>query len=151
MAEQLTHSAERFMALMERLKILSPEQPPPKQANISHTQLAMINFIAENPNCGVQRLAEGLKLSTASISVSVRQLEESGYLQRQPHPQDGRAVLLSLTPLGVDFQTLTFQFRRQMFERLLAGISEEERDELIMLLDKAVQSAESTLNNKLLK
>jgi len=147
MTAQLTHSAERFMGLMERLKILSSDQPPPKQANISHTQLAMINFIAENPNCGVQCLAEGLKLSTASISVSVRQLEESGYLQRQPHPQDGRAVLLSLTPLGADFQTLTLQFRRQMFERLLAGLSEEERDELITLLNKAVQSAESTLNN----
>jgi len=146
MLNQLTYSAEQFMTLLKRLKVLSPEQPPPKQANITHTQLAIIDFISNHPKCGVQRLAEGLKLSTASISVSVRQLEEDGYLQRQPHPQDGRAVLLSLTPLGVDFQKRAFQFRRQMFERLLEGLSEVERDELITLLEKAVQSAENATN-----
>jgi len=139
------------MYLMERLKRLGPGNAPPQEAHMPLSQLALINFTADHPGCGVQELADGLLLSTPTISISVRQLEKSGYLSRQVHPQDKRAIQLYLTTKGEDFYQRTFEFRRKKFEYLLSGLSESERRQLIELLGKAMSTVEHTEYNDIFK
>ena len=100
MTNDLKQSAEQFLLLMDKIRQLGPQTAPPKEANISPSQLALITFTASNPGCGVQAMASGLKLSKPTVSIGVNQLEEAGFLTRQPDPQDGRAVQLFLTPKG---------------------------------------------------
>ena len=104
MMDYLRLSAEHFLLLMDRLRQLGPQTAPPKEANISPSQLAFITFLGSNPGCGIQAIAAGLKLAKPTVSIGVNQLEEAGFLTRQPDPNDGRAVQLYLTPKGQELQ-----------------------------------------------
>lgn len=46
------------------------------------------------------RLAEILGMPPTSLSYVIRQMHERGHLRRVPNPNDGRSVLLRLTPKG---------------------------------------------------
>jgi len=143
MTNNLEPTAEKFMHLMDRLRRLGPGNAPPKEAKISPSQLTLITYAASNPGCGVQTMAEGLKLSTPTVSIGVRQLEDLGFITRQPDPKDGRAVHLFLTPNGQELHQRTYEFRCQKFEQLLAGLTPQERTNLLELLERAIIAAEN--------
>lgn len=140
MTKNLKQSAEKFLYLMDRLRRMGPQSAPPKEANISLSQLAFIGYAASNPGCGIQAMASGLNLSKPTVSIGVGQLEEAGFLTRQPDPQDGRAVQLFLTPQGLSLQQRSHEFRCKKFELLLTGLIPEERMTLLNLLEKALQT-----------
>jgi len=142
MTNILESSSEKLMHLMDRLRRLGPGNAPPKEANISPSQLTLINYIASDPGCRVQAMAEGLKLATPTVSIGISQVEKAGFVERQPDPHDGRAVLLFLTPKGLNFHQKTLEFRCQKFTRLLAELTPQERTTLLNLLEKAVSAAE---------
>jgi len=87
-------------------------------------------------------MAEGLRLSTPTVSIGVRQLEKSGFMERQPDPLDGRAVKLFLTPVGQELYQSTYEFRCQKFERLLTSLTTQERTILMDLLERAIHNVE---------
>jgi DNA-binding MarR family transcriptional regulator len=143
MENNLEQSAERFLLLMDRLRQLGPKTAPPMKANISPSQLAYITFLNSNPGCGIQSIASGLKLSKPTVSIGVKQLEETGFLTRQTDPYDGRAVRLFLTPKGQELHQRTHEFRCKKFIRLLRDINPQERKTLLILLERSIQSVES--------
>lgn len=143
MANNLEQSAGKFLLLMDRLRQLGPQTAPPKEANISPSQLAFLTFSASNPGCGIQAMASGLKLSKPTVSVGVSQLEGAGFLTRQPDPQDGRAVQLYLTRKGQELHQRTHEFRCKRFERLLTDLTPQERTTLLTLLETAIQTVEN--------
>jgi len=142
MMDNLEISAERFLLLMDRLRQLGPHNAPPRDANISPSQMAFITFLSSNPGCGIQAIAAGLKLAKPTVSIGVNQLEDAGFLTRQPDPNDGRAVQLFLTPGGQKLQQHAHQFRSKKIGRLLTGLTPQERTTLLALLEKALQTAE---------
>ncbi len=143
MVNNLEQSAEQFLLLMDRLRQLGPKTAPPKEANISPSQLAFITFSASNPGCGIQAMASGLKLSKPTVSIGVSQLEGAGFLTRQPDLQDGRAVQLFLTPKGQELYQRTHEFRCRKFGRLLTGLTPRERTTLLTLLERSIQAVEN--------
>lgn len=143
MANDLQQSAEKFLSLMHRLRQLGPGTPPPAEAKISPSLLPLVEHAAAVPCCGIQEMAKGLNLATPTVSIGVRQLEDAGFVERQPDPHDGRAVRLFLTPAGQKLHKRTHGFRRQKFERLLTGLTPEERITLLDLLERAVSAAEN--------
>jgi DNA-binding MarR family transcriptional regulator len=46
------------------------------------------------------KVGERLQVSPASVTNAIDRLEESGYVERAPHPTDGRTTLAVLTPAG---------------------------------------------------
>ncbi len=139
METELQHAAEKLIALLTQLRHMSPEKPPPQVAGISPSLMAIIEFVAGSPNCGIKAIARGLNLSPPSVSISVRNLEEAGLIARKPHPSDRRAVQIFLTPAGQELYDRTHAFRRQRFEKLLSGLTPEERATLLGLLEKALK------------
>lgn len=75
-----------------------------------------------------------LRLEKSTVSRLVGQLVARGWLERQPHPGDGRAVLLHLTPRGLQAAVEIEQARRQRFASLLDRIPEEDRDQVVRAL-----------------
>jgi len=143
MANTLEQSAGQFLRLMDRVRQLGPQTSPPKGANISLSQFAIITYSDSNPGCGIQAIASGLKLSKPTVSIAVSQLEDAGLLTRQPDPRDGRAVQLFQTPKGQELFHRTNEFRCQKFKRLLSGLTSQERTTLLALLERAVKTVEN--------
>ncbi len=55
-----------------------------------------------------------LQVHPTSVTNAVDRLEESGFVLRSPHPTDGRATLIELTPAG-----------RSVVKRATAALNEE--------------------------
>ncbi len=143
MTNNLEGSAGKLLNLMDRLRQMGPQTAPPKEANISPSNLAYLSFSASHPGCGIQAMARGLKLSKPTVSIGVAQLEEAGFFIRKPDPQDGRAIQLYLTPKGQELHQCTYEFRCQKFEQLLEYLTTQERTTLINLFEKAIQNFEN--------
>jgi len=134
---------DRLLSLFDRLRKLAPGQNPLEDTGATGPQLALLDQIAASPGCGIQEIATGLGLTAPTISVGVRRLEEAGLLERQPDPQDGRAIQLFLTAQGQTSHERARAFRREKMRRLLAGLTLEERAALLDLLERAINAAEA--------
>ena len=143
MSDNIKQSAAKILSLLTRVRQLGPDTPPPEEAQITPALLTMLEQVASTPGLGTQTMAEGLDLATPTVSIGVRHLEEAGLLTRQPDPQDGRAVQIFLTPKGKDLYQRTQNFRCQRFERLLSELTPDERNNLLDLLERAINAAES--------
>jgi DNA-binding MarR family transcriptional regulator len=65
--------------------------------NVSTAQVELLLAVEREPGMTVRDAAEYLNLAPNTVSTLVRQLTERGLLVREPHPEDGRAVQLSLS------------------------------------------------------
>ena len=83
-------------------------------------------------------IAAGLKVAVPTVSRQVRQLEELGLVVRAQDPIDGRAILLEVTPAGLD----ALQRMREEWRKTVAGILEswpgKDREILGELLERFV-------------
>jgi len=143
MADENSLAAERFLVLMKRLRKLGLESQPLQNRSVSPAQMALLDLIAASPGCGVQYIADKLKLTPPTVSVGVRRLEESGLVERKPDPLDGRSVQFFLTRRGQALQRQIQNSHRQKFRRLLAGLVPQEQETLLQLLEQALQAAEN--------
>ncbi|MEU7890176.1 MarR family transcriptional regulator [Microbispora bryophytorum] len=84
----------------------------------------------------LRELAERMGCEPSNATFVADRLEEQGYLERHPHPDDRRAKQLVLTPKGAEL-------RRRLLELLsenspLAPLAPEEQDVLQQLLTRAL-------------
>lgn len=88
---------ERLAGLLRAQSVGADDGTP----SLHPAQRAVLNLLAaQSPGLRAGELAARLGVSAASISDTVRTLEERGWLQRKPDPDDGRAWRLSLTRAG---------------------------------------------------
>ena len=133
---------DRLLGLFERLRKLSLGENPLRDGGVTMPQLALLDWTATSPGRGIKEIATGLGLTAPTISVGVRRLEQTGLLERQPDPLDGRAVRLFLTSQGQALQEQACAFRREKMRRLLVGLTTKEAATLLALLEQAVSAAE---------
>lgn len=74
-----------------------------------------------------QALAHALEVSPRNVTALVDALEEAGYLDRGAHPTDRRAVLVSLTALGVELMGTTTREHAELSATLLDAVRPEDR------------------------
>jgi MarR family transcriptional regulator, 2-MHQ and catechol-resistance regulon repressor len=68
--------------------------------DISVTQCYALEALIRRGPCGLNELAAELYLDKSTASRVVGTLQRKGYLQRAAHPEDGRAVVLTVTAAG---------------------------------------------------
>jgi DNA-binding MarR family transcriptional regulator len=148
MNENLKQTAEHFFTLINRLRHLGSDAPPTQEADIAHSHVSILDYVAASPGCGIQDIARGLDLATPTVSIAVRQLDEKGLITRRPNPRDGRAVQVFLTQKGETLHQRMHRFRLQKFECLLEGLTAQQRTTLLDLFEQALDSAENREENR---
>ncbi|MGC9396977.1 MAG: MarR family winged helix-turn-helix transcriptional regulator [Anaerolineae bacterium] len=144
MTEQIT-TAAHLMHLLRRLRQIGPErQPPFETVGITSAQLALLEWLIAQPGSNLQGIANGLRVTPPTVSVGVRRLEEVGLLERHPDPTDGRAWQFDLTETGTALCERVQRYRQEKTQRLLAGLTPEEQTTLLMLLERALETAEES-------
>lgn len=84
-------------------------------------------YIADNERVTPGELAAHLRITKQSVSEIIAALEAGGYVQRLPHPDDGRARILRLTARGV---TDLEKSRARWHELMLEWQAELQPDDL---------------------
>lgn len=105
-----------------------------RDAGVQRLSPTALIVLAQLVECGPARLgsiAERVPCSQPTATTVVAWLESEGYVQRQPDPGDGRAILVALTEHG---RELLHSFSRNQAEALaerLTGLPEADRDQLL--------------------
>ncbi len=68
---------------------------------LTPTQGQVLTLLANRPGIGLAQVAEGLGIRPPTASDAVRVLEQKGLVAKSRKPDDGRALILSLTPDGI--------------------------------------------------
>src|ERR1700761_1868325 len=89
-----------------------------------------------------RRLTAELGLSAGTVSARVDRLTERGLTARRPDPRDGRGALVSLTAQGRELFESAAPEPLPNAHEIVAGLSDEERDQLGALLGKLLYTLE---------
>ncbi|MDT5095452.1 MAG: hypothetical protein QOH60_4815 [Mycobacterium sp.] len=120
------HAAERFS---ERIATLGLTPP----------QAGILRAIDSAPGRSQQALSTELQLLPSRVVAFVDDLENSGYLERRPNPEDRRQYALYLTADGKELMRKLSRLARQHERALTAGLDESQRDRLRELLATIAQ------------
>jgi DNA-binding MarR family transcriptional regulator len=69
---------------------------------VTETELLGIAHLAQHGELTPTGLGRLLALSSAGATAVVQRLERTGFVERAPHPSDGRSAVLRLTAAGVE-------------------------------------------------
>jgi DNA-binding MarR family transcriptional regulator len=112
---------------------------------LSGAQFGVLRVVGEAGPEGItlSEVGEKLFVTCGNITGLVDRLEESGYVVREPHPTDRRALLAKLTPQGrAVFEELA-PAHGDRIQRIMSCLSAEEQAALIDLLSRLEQRAAS--------
>ena len=122
-------------------------------SEIGHPMLLTIleGYQSDDPEGHAQRdLAELLHISPAAVANSLKSLERGGYVRREPGQKDARRNRVMLTDKGraaVEGCQAAFQ---AVSERMLAGFTREERDQLLALRRYLQHTVETLISRKII-
>ena len=87
-------------------------------------------------------LAEEMRINPSSISELISKLEAEGYAARTVDPDDKRATLITLTEVGKARAYELEDERNERFAKPFANLNDQEKDQLLKLLEKLITPVE---------
>jgi DNA-binding MarR family transcriptional regulator len=118
------------------------------ELDLSFSHIRALHLLATAPALAMKDLAEQLQLTPPSVTALTRRLVQTGLVARQPHAEDSRVVLLSLTDDGRALLTQLYHEQLERMERLLEGLTLDEQQVFLDLLERAVQAMQSNAAEK---
>lgn len=97
---------------------------------------AALGFIALNPACRASDLAGFLGLRPTTASSLIGRLVDRGLVEKGRHPEDGRAVALSLTDPGEDLHAAIRRQDMRNMELMLSALAPEERGDFVRMMGR---------------
>jgi len=97
---------------------------------------SVLSLVAHNPGITSRQLCATLAVQPPNLVGMVNALEKRELIVRRPHPHDGRAMGLHLTPAGKKLVRQAEQTATRLEEEATARLSAGERRTLMQLLRK---------------
>jgi DNA-binding MarR family transcriptional regulator len=133
LADRLGDQLVRFLRLVGRNHTNLPEL---YQAGIEKVGYVLLWRLAADGPQRTTALAEAVHSDISTISRQVTALVTQGWVERTPDPEDGRAYLLAPTEDGRRVYRRIRKRRNEHMAHVLAGWGDEDRRELLTLLDR---------------
>jgi len=97
---------------------------------------SVLSLIAHNPGITSRQLCSTLNIQPPNLVGMISQLHKRELITRRPHPHDGRAMGLHLTPAGKKLVKQAEVTASELEDQATAGLSAAERRTLMLLLRK---------------
>ena len=110
---------------------------------LSPLQYGILASIGDEPEMDQRRLAERIGIDAVSAHHHIEYLEKKGFVARRTDPADRRARRLQLTPVGVKIRDRLRSALVEAHARVTHALSQRERDVLLNLLTRVIESNES--------
>lgn len=104
---------------------------------------ALLNVIGAREGAIQQELGSALGIDRSTMVSLIDQLEGAGLARRRPSATDRRAREIAITPKGRRLLQRARGLILQVEDKVLAGLTAQERHELLTLLRRALASAPS--------
>jgi len=107
-----------------------------------YTVLIATAHLQGGAGIGVRALADYLHVAPPHVTTEVGKLVAAGLLRKERNPDDGRGVLVTLTPAGAAALEALAPFLRRINDILFDGISRAEFAAVVRFIDKFVVNTE---------
>ncbi len=108
-----------------------------KHLGVTASQAMVLNFLGEEDRILSRSLGQKLKISSATMTGIIDRLEKLALVERQPHPDDRRAILICLTHQGRQYarkiNVIMVEANKAYLEHLAPGQSKALRETLKVL------------------
>lgn len=111
-----------------------------KHLGVTASQAMLLNFLGEEDRILSRSLGQKLQISSATMTGILDRLEKLALVERQPHPDDRRAILICLTDQGrnnaKEIHSIMVKANREFLGQLDSEQSEALRKSLKILSAK---------------
>ena len=110
-------------------------ESPLQNSNLTHARIRLLGVLSRKGPQVMNALSDELVVSPRSVTVLVDALEANGLVQRHPHPTDRRAIIVELTPEGVETGPAMYDEHTEAVAELFSELSTADQGELLRLLN----------------
>lgn len=103
---------------------------------LKQVDFSVLSLIAHNPGATSRQLCSTLDILPPNLVSLIAAMDSRGLIERRPHPHDGRAIGLYLTPAGEKLIREAEQTVMQLEADASSRLTSRERATLIRLLQK---------------
>lgn len=97
---------------------------------LSLTESAVMARLAKNGPATTADLARGEAMKPQSMGTTIAALEERGFVERKPHPTDGRQMNIELTAKGTAVRNSAKDAKRTWLAQAILQLDEPDRETL---------------------
>ena len=130
--------AQAIGLLLRRLRAASASH------DLSWTETAVMGRLAKEGPATTAELARAEGIKPQSMGTTIATLEELGFVQRKPHPTDGRQSNIELTARGVAVRNKRKDARSKWLAEAIAALDEDEQETLFAageIIDRLAKTA----------
>jgi DNA-binding MarR family transcriptional regulator len=109
-------------------------------SELSRTSASILKNLREQGPQRVTTLAVREQVAQPTMSVIIKRLGARGLVRRTVDPQDRRATLVAITPLGIDTLGHRAQLRSRWFATRLAHLEAADRRAVAAAVEKLVET-----------
>ncbi|MFF2652045.1 MarR family winged helix-turn-helix transcriptional regulator [Streptomyces sp. NPDC058045] len=131
--ELMQHQVALFARRAEQTRLGGTGQ---HRNSMDRAAYLLLNRLDHEGPMGVKALAAGMGIDSSTVTRQVAPLVDSGLVKRTSHPDDGRAVVLELSPRGHARLTQVRASRRTLMAELTEDWDESEREQFCTLLTR---------------
>ncbi|WP_328562399.1 MarR family transcriptional regulator [Streptomyces coelicoflavus] len=131
--ETLQHEVALFARRAEQTRLGGVGQV---RNSMDRAAYLLLNRLDTEGPMGVKALAASMGIDSSTVTRQVAPLVDTGLVKRTSHPEDGRAVVLQLSPRGVARLEEVRSSRRQLMAELTGDWAPEEREAFCALLSR---------------
>ena len=103
---------------------------------LKQVDFSVLSLLAHNPGATSRQLCATLDILPPNLVSLISALDRRGLIERHPHPRDGRAIGLHLTPAGLALAQETEKVVIELESEAADALTERERGTLRTLLQK---------------
>ncbi|MGE0874146.1 MAG: MarR family winged helix-turn-helix transcriptional regulator [Burkholderiales bacterium] len=109
-------------------------------ASVTPVQYGVLTALSVRGERDQITLAEDVGIDRTNVAEVLSRLEARKLVRRKPNPADRRARLASLTPKGRELVAGLFPSMQRAQDRLLAALSQKERDQFMATLVRLIEA-----------
>ncbi|NUS12332.1 MAG: MarR family transcriptional regulator [Streptomyces sp.] len=129
--ERLQHQVALFARRAEQTRLGGVGKA---RNSMDRAAYLLLNRLDREGPMGVKALAEAMGIDSSTVTRQVAPLVDTGLVKRTSHPDDGRAVVLAVSPRGRARLDDVRDSRRRLMAQVTEGWSNEEREVFAGLL-----------------
>ena len=129
-----------YNARRAALTVIGLFVPRMAEYGLRPVDFSILSVIRHNPGITSKQLCSALNLLPPNLVGKIATLDKRGLLVRHPHPSDGRALGLQLTPAGHALMRKAEQSAFELEAEAAGALTASERRTLLRLLQKVYSS-----------
>jgi DNA-binding MarR family transcriptional regulator len=114
---------------------------------LSAHQASVLDHLDDMDGTNLLELARHMGVTASTMSLMVDRLERGGHVTRERSKEDGRRVVLRLTPAGVRIKRQQNVLEPNLVEAMLGNLSEQQRDDALRGLELLAEAAREVVTS----